>query len=387
MPQERSSLKSILSGKVFLDFIFDIILERLALVKISIVSILYVTALYIMSGKLVERKPTVVDLFCGAGGMSEGFKMAGYRILLGIEQDEAAGKTYRANNPDTALIVGDIQLVADKEILERLGGKKIDVVIGGPPCQGFSMANTHKKADDPRNELYLEFVRVVKLVKPDFFVMENVSGFLNVKIDNRSIVEELKSLLEEYEVEGRVLTAADYGVPQVRRRAVIIGRRGTGEMPFPKATYFRKGVTEEGKRGRRWKTVKALLIPRERADDKLFYSKKLIKGFRRRERANKKAGVGFKWQFLDPNKPSYTIPARYYKDGANALVKYSDKTIRKLDFKECARIQSFPRNYIFVGSKVQIYKQIGNAVPPLLSYSIAKNINKNNGIYAGRFEW
>ena len=145
------------------------------MVKISIVSILYVTALYIISGELVERKPTVVDLFCGAGGMSEGFKMAGYRILLGIEKDEAAAKTYRANNPDTALIVGDIQLVADKEILEKLGGKKIDAVIGGPPCQGFSMANTHRKADDPRNELYLEFVRVVKLVKPDFFVMENVS--------------------------------------------------------------------------------------------------------------------------------------------------------------------------------------------------------------------
>ena len=325
----------------------------------------------------MDHKPTVVDLFCGAGGMSEGFKMAGYRILLGIEKDPSAARTYKANNPDTALIVGDIQSVADKKILEKLGSKKIDVVIGGPPCQGFSMANTHRKADDPRNGLYLEFVRVVKLVKPDFFVMENVRGFLNVKIDNRSILEELKRLLEEYEVEGRVLTAADYGVPQVRKRAIIIGRRGTGEIQFPKATHFREGVTEEGKRGRRWKTVKALLIPKDKADYKLFYSKKLIKGFRRRERANKKANVGFKWQFLDQDKPSYTIPARYYKDGANALVKYSDETIRKLDFKECARIQSFPRNYIFVGSKVHIYKQIGNAVPPLMAMKVAELIKQD----------
>jgi len=322
------------------------------------------------------RKPTVVDLFCGAGGMSEGFRMAGYRILLGIEADKAAAETYRNNNRNTKLIVGDIGLVSGTKILEELKGEKVDVVIGGPPCQGFSQANTRRSADDPRNELYLEFVRIVKLLKPKFFVMENVRGFLNVKINNKGIVAEIESLLDGYEVDGRVLTAADYGVAQLRRRAIIIGRKDGDELPFPKVTHFRKGIIEEGKRGKRWKTVRSLLIPKDKADAKLFYSKKLIKGFKRRERYNKKAKVGFKWQFLDLKKPSYTIPARYYKDGANALVKYSDNEIRRLDAIECARIQSFPSYYIFSGGRVQMYRQVGNAVPPIMAKAIASGIKK-----------
>jgi len=322
------------------------------------------------------RKPTVVDLFCGAGGMSEGFRMAGYRILLGIESDKAAAETYKKNNRRTRLIIDDITLVKDAKILEELGDKEVDVVIGGPPCQGFSQANTRRSADDPRNELYLEFIRIVKLLKPKFFVMENVRGFLNVKIDNRGIVEEIKSMLKGYEVDGRILTAADYGVPQLRRRAIIIGRRGGIELPFPEATHFRKGITEEGGRGKRWKTVKQLLIPKKEADAKLFYSKRLIKGFKRREKKNKKDGVGFKWQFLDLSKPSYTIPARYYKDGANALVRYSDNEIRRLDAIECARIQSFPDGYLFAGSTIQTYKQVGNAVPPAMAKAIANVIKK-----------
>ena len=321
-------------------------------------------------------KPTVVDLFCGAGGMSEGFRMAGYRILLGVEENKVAAKTYRENSRGTRLIIDDIRLVKDAKILEEIGNKDVDVVIGGPPCQGFSHANTRRSADDPRNELYLEFVRVVKLLKPKFFVMENVRGFLNVKIDNKSIVEEIKSLLEEYEVDGQVLTAADYGVPQLRRRAIIIGRRGNSELPFPEATHFREGRTKEGRRAKRWVSVKSLLIPKTEADSKLFYSNRLINGFKRRERKNKKAGVGFRWQFLDLGKPSYTIPARYYKDGANALVKYSDTEIRKLDVVECARIQSFPSNYIFIGGRNQTYKQVGNAVPPIMAKAIAIVIKK-----------
>lgn len=322
----------------------------------------------------MSSKFTVVDLFCGAGGMSEGFKRAGYKILLGVESDKSAGETYLANNPNTKLIQKDITLVTDADILEALGEETVDVVIGGPPCQGFSQANTHRKVDDPRNELYLEFVRVVRLLKPKFFVMENVRGFLNVKIDNKGIVDQLKILLDGYEVDGKVLTAADYGVPQLRKRAIIIGRKGNGELPFPKATYFKDGKTEEGKRAKRWRTVRSLLISKDKADEKLFYSKRLINGFKRRAKANVKAEVGFKWQFLDLDRPSYTIPARYYKDGANALVKYSDKSIRKLDFRECAKIQSFPNSYIFSGGKIQTYRQIGNAVPPGMAEAIANTM-------------
>ena len=317
---------------------------------------------------------TVVDLFCGAGGMSEGFKMSGYEILLGIEADHHAAETYIKNNPDAELIVNDIRNVSSRDIKTRLKGRKVDVVIGGPPCQGFSMANTRRRSDDPRNELYLEFVRIVKILKPKFFVMENVRGFLNVKVNNKAITKVISDLLKNYEVDGRVLVSSDYGVPQIRRRAFIIGRLGGGKPPFPKPTHFKSNNTKANELQKEWKTVKSILLPKSRVKKNLFYSERLIKGFRSRERKNKKNGIGFKWQFLDPQKPSYTIPARYYKDGANALVKYSNNSIRRLDVLECAKIQSFPNDYIFTGSKVQIYKQIGNAVPPLMANAIANNL-------------
>ena len=183
----------------------------------------------------------------------------------------------------------------------------------------------------------------------------------------------MQRLLEGYEIEGKVLTAADYGVPQIRKRAILIGASGGRRVMFPQRTHFRP-VREHSKIKNEWKAVKEVLLPSGEADESLFYSKKLIKGFKRRERINKNRGIGFRWQFLNPEKPSYTIPARYYKDGANALVKYSDKKIRMLDVKECAKIQSFPNDYIFSGSTMQIYKQIGNAVPPLMCYNIAKAI-------------
>jgi len=318
----------------------------------------------------------VVDLFCGAGGMSEGFKMAGYNILLGIEADKAAAETYQKNNISAKVIIKDIKKISKKEILDKLEGKKVDVVVGGPPCQGFSMANSHRKPDDPRNELYLEFVRIVKMLRPRFFVMENVRGFLNVKINNKGIVEELNQLLNEYNVDGKVLTAADFGVPQVRRRAFIIGRRGAGKIPFPEATYARDGKDSNGKMIKEWKAVKTVLFPKREVDASLFYSKRRIRGFKRREKRNKNNGVGFRWQFLDIKKPSYTIPARYYKDGANALVKYSDTEIRMLDVRECARIQSFPNNYIFASGKIQTYRQVGNAVPPVMAKMIAKSVKR-----------
>ena len=309
--------------------------------------------------------PTVVDLFCGAGGMSEGFRMAGYKILLGIEANAAAGETYRQNNPNTELLIEDIRHVKAEVLLEKLGGMEIDVVVGGPPCQGFSHANTRKRKNDRRNRLYLEYVRVVKILRPKFFVMENVSGFLKAVDGSRLIINNIRRLLPEYSIEGQILTASDYNVPQKRKRAFLIGRRGGGNIRFPEKCTNLSGIA-----------VKNVLIPRKGANRNLFYSKRLIKGFKRREKRNRIRGVGFGWQFLDPEKPSYTIPARYYKDGSNALVKYSENKIRMLDTSECAGIQGFPKGYIFAGSRVDIYRQIGNAVPPPVAKRVAWTIKK-----------
>lgn len=318
----------------------------------------------------------VVDLFCGAGGMSEGFKMAGFDIVLAIEANEVAAATHKANNPDSKMINRDIRKVSSEEILRELDGTKIDVVIGGPPCQGFSAANRRKKRNDRRNGLFREYARVVKAIGPEFFVMENVGGMLKAKPRGKTIPAHLEELLPGYSMDSRLLMAADFGVPQMRRRAIIIGRKGKGTaIPFPERTHARP-KKDEITGLPTWKTVAGILIQKDKAPKELYYSKKLIKGFKRRARKNRQNGVGFKWQFLNPDKPSYTIPARYYKDGANALVKYSDTKIRKLDWAECARIQSFPAGYVFEGSRRRKYEQIGNAVPPLLSYNIAKVIKE-----------
>jgi DNA (cytosine-5)-methyltransferase 1 len=310
------------------------------------------------------KKPTVIDLFCGAGGMSKGFKEANFQILLAIDNNAAALETYKKNNPETTTILADIEKVSNKKILEVLGKCSVDVIAGGPPCQGFSNANRIKNLNDRRNQLYKQFVRIVKLLKPKFFVMENVRGILSAKNgQNRYIIDDIKIGLKEYNIVHQILFAANYGVPQLRKRAFIIGRKGNGSIIFPKETHLNN-----------WIPVKKFLLSKENSPKNLFYSKKLIDGFKRREIMNKQRGFGFKWQFLNLDKPSYTIPARYFKDGANALVKYSNSKIRMLDWKECARIQTFPNDYIFTGSKRQIYAQIGNAVPPLLSYNVAKSI-------------
>lgn len=323
---------------------------------------------------MVSGKLNVMDLFCGAGGMSEGFQMAGFNILSGVEFNEMAAKTFSKNHPNAKTIIRDITKVSKEEILSFTGGKKIHGVVGGPPCQGFSDANRRKKRNDKRNRLYLEFIRIVNDIKPDFFVMENVRGILSDK--NTRIIQNIKkSLGTDYSVNHKILLAADYGVPQLRRRAFIVGLRGRKEFTFPSQTHSR--IPDCGSGLKKWIGVGKCLLPREKASENLFYSEKLIRGFIRREKKNRKRKIGFRWQFLDEDKPSYTIPARYWKDGANALVKYSESEIRMLDTKECASIQTFPSDFVFLGSKKQIYEQIGNAVPPLMAFRIA-DVIKNS---------
>jgi len=159
-----------------------------------------------------------------------------------------------------------------------------------------------------------------------------------------------------------LLNAEEYGIPQKRKRIFLIGSREE------KANFDLKKQKK--------KTVKNILLPKEKVPKEYFYSQRMIQGFKRREIKNKKKGWGYGWKFLESNKRSYTISARYYKDGAEALIKYSETKIRKLTPEECALIQSFPKKYKFQGNKREIYRQIGNAVPPKLSYVIAKSIKR-----------
>ena len=327
----------------------------------------------------MEEEFNVIDVFCGASGLSTGFSKEGFNILLGIDYFKSALKTFKKNHKDSKVLDKNMREVAGKEIKKLIGKNKIHVMIGGPPCQGFSMAGK-RQPNDPRNSLFMEYVRLVKELNPEIFVMENVRGLLSMKNEKGEPVKDIIlgefEKIGKYKIELHKVNTADYGVSQKRNRIFIIGHKKKYNFKFPKKTHNKKGDTGLKK----WVGLKDILEERENVDKKYFYSQKLIDGFLRRQIINKKRKVGFGWQFLKPDEPSYTISARYYKDGAEALVKYDDSfkegSIRRLTPKECALIQSFPRSFKFEGSDNEIYQQIGNAVPPKMGQVIAKAIKK-----------
>lgn len=188
-----------------------------------------------------ERAPlTVVDLFAGAGGLSEGFRQAGYRILGGVEIDPDAAATYALNFPEARAITGDIrEPLVHGAVLEL--ARAADVVVGGPPCQAFSQVRNHvRMIDDPRNALYREFVNVLRASLPDAFLMENVTGMDQMGV-REQIADDL-ALNGEYVVRPQVLDAADFGVPQTRKRLLFLGvRRSLGVEP---PTLRGSGATE-----------------------------------------------------------------------------------------------------------------------------------------------
>ena len=320
----------------------------------------------------------VIDLFSGAGGLSTGFRMAGFKVILGIDSIPIFCETFEKN--DHKSICGDIREISIEQIKKTIENKNVDVVVGGPPCQGFSMAG-RRDQKDPRNSLFMEFIRIVEGLKPKFFVMENVPGILTMKTGEGFLVKDI--ILKEfkrigYKVEAKKLLAADYGVPQKRKRVIFIGTNTNKKINFPEPTHFKKAYKKlDGTITKKWVSVSEVLLPENKVDKIFFHSPKMIDGFFRRLKNNKENGRGFGAQFLRMNEPSFTISARYWKDGADALVKYSDKKIRMLTPEECAAIQTFPKNYVWCGSKREIYTQIGNAVPCLLGKAIAEEIKKS----------
>ena len=182
----------------------------------------------------------VIDLFSGAGGLSYGFESAGFNVLLGIDNDKKALETFEFNHKGAKSICGDItKITYEGDIKPLIGDKSIDVIIGGPPCQGMSLSGP-RKFDDPRNKLYLSYIRLVEEIKPKAFVIENVPGLVGLfggQIKD-SIIEKFK--LMGYNIQYKILCAADYGVPQNRKRVVFVGMK-KGEFHYP--TPFEEKVT------------------------------------------------------------------------------------------------------------------------------------------------
>jgi DNA (cytosine-5)-methyltransferase 1 len=305
--------------------------------------------------------------------------MAGFKILLGIDSCKFCCQTFVFNHK-CPVICDDIRNVDAERVRKVIGDTEIDVLVGGFPCEGFSMAG-RRDPTDPRNTLFREFVRLAGDLKPKWILMENVSGLLVTKTaKGENVSEVIQGELRRigYNVEYRILNAADYGVPQKRRRVFFLGNIMGKPIEWPKPTHAKAPTqTLLGKPLKKWVPVKTVLLPKESVDKRYFHSLRMIEGFRKRKERNIREGKGFGWQILRMEEPSFTISARYWKDGSEALVMYSPTEVRMLTELECARIQSFPDDYKFIGPRNEIYTQIGDAVPPLLARALARAIKRN----------
>ncbi len=327
---------------------------------------------------MVDVKLNVVDLFCGAGGISEGFREAGYNIVLGIDKDKKSVKTFDKNF-DAKTLCRDIREIEPRELSDIIDSEEVGVVVGGPPCKGFSHARASRRdPDDPRNSLFEEFIRLIEYLEPEAVMMENVPGILTMEtVHGEKVTRVIERKLDSlgFVVDYKKLNAADYGVPQKRKRVIFIASPDPSVIRFPEPTHSNHPMQKlNGDKLERWRGAGEVLFDRDGVEDVYFLSQKMIDGFRERKKRNEERGYGFGWQHLDPEEPSYTISARYYKDGSDALVKYSDDEIRMLTERECARIQTFPDDFEFHGGKKATYQQIGNAVPPLLAQRVAESL-------------
>ena len=345
-------------------------------------------------------KPTVIDLFAGVGGLSLGFEMEGFDILLANEFDQSIATAYKENHKSTNVVVGDITSLDLSKVFGEYVNK-IDVVIGGPPCQGFSQKGKRKTINDERNFLFKHYVEVVKFVKPKYFVMENVPNLLTA--EKGFFLNEIKGLFKGYGYSIRygVLNAADYGVPQNRRRAIIIGKylATPPELPLP----CKQKVTI-------WDAISDLAYLESgegefeqeyRNSPKSDYEKKMRKGSKilYNHMATKHSALALeRLSLIPPNAGKEILPKEHITksvySGTWSRMKQNDVAVtittrfdtpssgkfthpflnRAITVREAARLQSFPDTFKFIGSKMSQMKQVGNAVPPLLARKIARVI-------------
>lgn len=383
----------------------------------------------------------LVDLFAGAGGLSRGLEDAGFKPVLASDIHPVYSQTYRLNHPDTQMITSDIRELSGEELLKMAGVQRgeLDLLAGGPPCQGFSINAPIRSLDDQRNHLFKDFLRVAQEFLPKSILIENVPGIVSLGRGTvvESIYEELKNM--GYTVEHKILFAGHYGIPQLRFRTIFIAIRGASCIEFPVPTHDAEGVANFGKSKELcqnilplfspnlkkkvtvWDAVSDLpnLSPGEKIDGDPYpgdpeseYQKKLRGGslfvynhicaklgHNNLERL-KHIPQGGSWRDI----PFDLLPdglkrarrsdhtkryGRLHPDDlcSTILTKcdphwgsfYHPTQDRAISVREAARIQSFPDLYRFTGNIVQQFEQVGNAVPPLLGSVIGKSIIDNIG--------
>lgn len=325
------------------------------------------------------NKYKYIDLFAGAGGMSLGFDKAEFENILAVEYDKCFAETYSFNFPKHNLKVADIKNISNEEIKKLIGNNKIDVIIGGPPCQGFSIAGKIGRnfIDDERNQLFKEFVRFVEVIKPRIFVMENVAA---LKTHNKGkTIEEIVKEFERvgYTVKYDVLNAVNYGVPQQRRRIFVIGTLDKeNKFNFPEKTTKQITIAEALKGLPKLESGETSDIPNHNA---MNHSKQMLEkmsyvkdGGNRNdipEDIRPKSGDIRKYIRYNSNEPSICITGDMRK-----VFHFNQN--RALTGRELARIQTFPDDFIFKGNAGKVQQQIGNAVPPQLAFQIANSVKE-----------
>lgn len=342
-------------------------------------------------------KLNVLDLFCGAGGLSYGFESAGFNILVGIDNDAKALETFELNHEGAKSICGDItKITYNEHIKPLLGGKQVDVIIGGPPCQGMSLSGP-RKFDDPRNKLYLSYIRLVKEIQPRAFVIENVPGL--VGLFGGQIKDNILEKFTEmgYHIEYKILCSADYGVPQSRRRVIFVGTKvGKFEYPATNPNVVTCSMalsdlpTLENELG---EEVSTYSLPPQNNYQQLMRRRSSV--VFNHVAANHSDKVK-KIIALVPDGGNYKSLPKEYRGSRNFHVAWtrfaSDKPAPTIDtghrhhfhykynrvptVRECARLQSFPDDFKFLGNKTQQFRQVGNAVPPLMAQAIAEQVKK-----------
>lgn len=355
-------------------------------------------------------KINTIDLFAGCGGFSCGFERAGYNIISAVEYDKNIAKSYENNHKNVNVIADDIKNVDNNETF-KLGSA--DIIIGGPPCQGFSMAGARNRngfMDDPRNYLFKHYFNVVKIVRPKIFILENVKGILTLK--KGEIFKEIKRIFEDpnnfdgrpYKIQYKVVKAKEYGIPQNRERVIIVGslidfnledeiEKTKKEILKDNPTFF-DNVTV-------WDAISNLPSPTEdgsvevikfesnyqnflKSNNKIvqnhYKTKHNKKAIERMEKIkinenytslneNIKSIHSGSYGRLDPNGIAPTITTRFdTPSGGRFIHPFENRT---LTAREAARIQSFPDDFEFYGTKSCVCTQIGNAVPPKLAYFFA----------------
>lgn len=351
---------------------------------------------------MTERKYNVLDTFAGAGGFSLGFMLSNhYNIIGAIEQDQWAADTFKTNHPETNVIIKDIRNVTDEELRDYFGGK-VDVLLGGPPCQGFSQANKNSgDPKDPRNSLFVEFLRIAKVLLPKVVVMENVPNMVKAKTQKgKYVIDIVKEELRElgYYVEHNILNATDYGVPQIRKRMVLIASKKNLEQFYPSPSHVLNQQSLELFNNERmeicpnlWDAISDLPdIEACEGAEEMDYTKDAENDFQRMLRGDcpkvynhtamkhsKRIVERFKaikWGESSSDVPEELMPHRRNGNGELSRTAYDQNNRRMYPFKPChtiaasfyanflhpyknrnftpregARIQTFPDWYVFKG--------------------------------------